>query len=644
MTQKKKPRRRKPLVIRLNDIFSRLARDCGLDRPTVYYCLQRAKHEGARFYTVTLPKLAKALLRSLEVGFFDRVGSDPSKPLLSCFSWRGKLLREFRGLLHSVFNQDGSLREDADPVAVWQLRQVTEYLYKVAYSFSKTELEKSESNYSEIDNEVRQHVFDNKWITRLRRNLHRYYPEFCDAYPEQVLSKYRPRFTSGAFAGSSNHEERYHSPYYVYKLLSDGKVGTTIRKNCGISGFFRPYPSCPERVRLLERDTSPYAEVLFVPKDSRGPRVISKEPMHALRGQMAYFDWATDVLSRSTSGRIQFSDQTQNQNLAELSSKTREFATLDLKDASDRVSFVLITELFRNTRAPRYFINQFRTSHAKLPSGGVRRIAKLAGMGSGLTFPTMALLIHLSVCSYVSALTGKPYETVAKRVHVYGDDLIVPTTWTGHAKAALKMSGLKVNEDKSFYRGFFRESCGADYFKGNNIVPVRLKLSGAKLPEPALECTVGNRSLGILELERHCRELVKAGLISLSEFYYGLLEEALGGALPRVSGKAPELGRYSLLRAHGDDTPVQAFRPVPVTKRVIGISAYKHLAGHLEAKEESQVQWVRTEKVRTTASEFIQWLENLGLGPQGHTRGVVGVPRDVKLIPVKVPSWTLGSI
>jgi hypothetical protein len=55
---------------------------------------------------------------------------------------------------------------------------------------------------------------------------------------------------------------------------------------------------------------------------------------------------------------------------------------------------------------------------------------------------------------------------------VYGDDIIVPTEMATSTMVTLETFGLRVNHSKSYCTGFFRESCGGDYYKGVDITPV----------------------------------------------------------------------------------------------------------------------------------------------------------------------------
>jgi hypothetical protein len=70
------------------------------------------------------------------------------------------------------------------------------------------------------------------------------------------------------------------------------------------------------------------------------------------------------------------------------------------------------------------------------------------------------------------------------RILVYGDDVIVPTAFAADAITVLEMFGLLVNKSKSCTKGFFRESCGVDAYKGINVTPVKLKTVWTSYPSP----------------------------------------------------------------------------------------------------------------------------------------------------------------
>jgi len=59
-------------------------------------------------------------------------------------------------------------------------------------------------------------------------------------------------------------------------------------------------------------------------------------------------------------------------------------------------------------------------------------------------------------------------------VSVTGDDTIVPSSCYKDVAKALEAVSLKVNLGKSFVHGFFRESCGGDFFMGHDVTPCRV--------------------------------------------------------------------------------------------------------------------------------------------------------------------------
>jgi hypothetical protein len=65
-----------------------------------------------------------------------------------------------------------------------------------------------------------------------------------------------------------------------------------------------------EIYRALRSNDESTSEVLFVPKDSRGPRTIVREPYFNLRLQMGLHDLIRDSFAHDTRGRIQFNRRT----------------------------------------------------------------------------------------------------------------------------------------------------------------------------------------------------------------------------------------------------------------------------------------------------------------------------------------------
>lgn len=211
------------------------------------------------------------------------------------------------------------------------------------------------------------------------------------------------------------------------------------------------------------------AKVCLVPKDSRGPRLISCEPaamQWIQQGQRrALYDHVeTQPLTRFN---VFFTNQQPNQFGALLGSKTGAYATLDLKEASDRVTVGIVQLLF-----PADIVRCLMASRSlstKLPDGQEIMLRKFAPMGSAVCFPILALTIW----SLLSA--GTTDQDIRDGILVYGDDVIVPAEYASTAVETLEAFGLRVNANKSCMSGRFRESCGVDAYNGVDVTPLRVK-------------------------------------------------------------------------------------------------------------------------------------------------------------------------
>jgi hypothetical protein len=174
---------------------------------------------------------------------------------------------------------------------------------------------------------------------------------------------------------------------------------------------------------------------------------------------------------RLTKGQINFADQTVNQKLALESSSHHFYSTIDLKDASDRVSLALVERLLPD-RIFRY-VKAVRSHATLLPDGRTLQLSKHAPMGSATCFSIEALVFWAVCVAAVRESTGWTGRECARHVFVYGDDIIVPTITFDAVVEALESVGLVVNRSKSFCTGDFRESCGIDAFRGEEVQPTR---------------------------------------------------------------------------------------------------------------------------------------------------------------------------
>lgn len=194
----------------------------------------------------------------------------------------------------------------------------------------------------------------------------------------------------------------------------------------------------------------------FVPKNAKTYRAIVTEPVLNGLLQLGIGDYLT---GRLRAFGVDLSDQTRNQRLAREGSLTGALATLDLSSASDTISRELIYHLLPLDWA--VFLNMARSRKVRYKTSVINQ-EKFSSMGNGFTFPLESLVFY--------ALTSACCEDTSN-VSVYGDDIICPSDAAPLVMRVLHCAGFKVNTEKSFTEGPFRESCGADYFRGFDIRP-----------------------------------------------------------------------------------------------------------------------------------------------------------------------------
>ena len=197
--------------------------------------------------------------------------------------------------------------------------------------------------------------------------------------------------------------------------------------------------------------THGFTKIVCVPKDVRGPRVISCEPLELMFLQKALCTHLMPVINRNTRGYVKFQSQEDHQGFM-LDGGLR-FVTLDLKDASDLISRRLVWQCTKGSEWQKLLF-AVRSHFAAFDSEGdeVAPLRTFAPMGSAMCFVVLSLVI------YGLVKASKP----AHPFSIYGDDLIVHVEDFLKVRKALTLAGLKLNLAKTCHVTRFRETCGVD--------------------------------------------------------------------------------------------------------------------------------------------------------------------------------------
>jgi len=504
----------------------------------------RIEHEGISFLTISLAKFGKDFTKSLDDGF---VGNTA----FAGFQRRGALPQLFGGLLSRVFDPKcGLLIDSPDIEAIRCIRQLTLMWAKIKpdsspglekIQLSPNRVKAAYVKWIESEKDVRRAdsllFSEERRVEDFQRIGNLLWSEFFSSidnrlYHEMLSPKHGPGATADKLRGNAKYvlrrwtgrlEEMF--PHWEYLI---------------------PNPSSPvqlqwlDDVQILEpRDEIP-VRVISVPKTLDSPRIIAIEPTAVQYMQQAVLAMMMQEIPRFYQTRefMQFVSQEPNQWLAREGSITGDLATLDLSEASDRVSNQHVRLLVGKHRWLNKALDATRSRKADVPGYGVKRLAKFASMGSALCFP-MESIVFVTVIFYGieqalgRRITDHDVRSMIGRVRVYGDDIIVPVDYVQSVMQALEAFGFVVNGNKSYWNGKFRESCGEDFYDGQPVKVVRLRYL---LPV--------NR--------RHVRELVSA--VSLRNQLFGAgwyrtsawLDEVIGRIIPfpYVEPTSPLLGRH----------------------------------------------------------------------------------------------------
>ncbi len=487
----------------------------------------RTLHElavrGQRLLTIDLPALRKHLYKCLGESQYT-----PSNLALSgLVSRRVQVPAFLRNLYLQVFTTEGKLRLDPSPSAVANLAQLLDTFGKLKVNCKESYIAEEAKNFQDNEQILRRPSLN--WLgDQLAdrdsdfRSVH--LQDALIEHPdgqgelftrdESPLSRADLRLIQmvcdrvSASLGDFHDEDHYlrRSDRWVMPAHGKGRVSNLpkqtskyafvgwtakLEKIFPYDLYGRPSQSDiyeePSRVGSAHEAPS---KLIAVPKTATGPRLIASEPVaHQWIQQLIRYQLEAAVEQGVLRHCIDFRDQSKSQELAKLGSIDGSYATVDLKSASDRLSCWTVERMFR-ANIPfleRIHASRTRTMLNALGVGdfGTIVLKKCFTQGSACTFPVQTVAYAIMCISAVLLSEGirdlshDSIENAARKVRVFGDDLIIPSGSLSRLVEILEFYQLKVNSSKTFHEGPFRESCGLDAFLGVDVTPGRIKAISA---------------------------------------------------------------------------------------------------------------------------------------------------------------------
>jgi len=205
-----------------------------------------------------------------------------------------------------------------------------------------------------------------------------------------------------------------------------------------------------------------------VPKNAKTDRCICIEPDLNIFIQLGI---GASIRRKLRHFGLDLKSQEGNQVLAS-TAWTRDLATVDLSAASDTISH----EVVRLLLPPEWVrLLEFPRCPMTNVDGDWVTLEKWSSMGNGYTFELESLIFYAVALAVTDVADWDS-------VRVFGDDIIIPNSSMSALLRALNFLGFRVNEDKTFGKGLFHESCGTDWFMGRNVRPFFLRSDFHDLP------------------------------------------------------------------------------------------------------------------------------------------------------------------
>jgi len=603
---------------------------------------------GLGFFTLDLPCLDSILLNGLKTGRLILEG-----PLTSRVSANIQVPRFLSGLWLRVFDTDACLRQEFDATAIFFLRQIFCLGKRIAVECSNDRINATVGEYHDIERHIRlpsanwrsdevdfgfdssdHHLGDTCFQS----------PEFLPLYAKPFSSKdeegkarVRLEWDNRSLLSRVQQvadlvmtEFKLFEPISQSEIWESESLGTGLRHGPGavaerLKGWEKStFPNWPHKLdrvfpfqmlgktsgsdqeRPLNREVP--ARLICVPKTAKSPRLIAAEPTSHQYCQQMIWRFMKEESKRLFRGHfLDFADQSKSHELVRQASLDGSLSTVDLSSASDRLSCWVVERMFRRNKPLLYALHSTRTRCVEDTIDGTRKlifINKFASQGTASTFPVQSfcfLFIALAA-SIEGKINWRSIWRMKDQVRVYGDDIIVPTHGYARLVAIMDLLGLKVNEDKTFFTGNFRESCGYDAFKGYDVTPVKPKTLVADSPTScqAVIDTINNLfNKGLWNasdsLRSHLPPHVSSGLRIV-----GINDVGYPGLTSFTGGDERHLRRRWNSRFHRDEVRVWSISPKPERRHRGGYETLlEFFSGrHNPSKARDVSEYVSTRKTR----------------------------------------------
>lgn len=527
---------------------------------------------GDNLFLIVLPALDKLLLRAFNSGSLVTAGESLTRPI----NGRTKIPRFLGGLWSLVLTKDGCLQQDIDPNDVLFLREILLVAKKFRIESAPDYRRKTIKEFYDVEGElppshpiwdgdgsgifdadlgalrdrgrdqgVQEDLFersgpdDHQLLDTVQRVADRIAGTLGEFLPQDYRFRHGPGAVSDLHAAT---EFKYSFPSWSRRLCHVFPADLFAVANTSILG------DRYDRLEALFGSSEHHSRLIAVPKTATGPRLIAAEPTCHQWAQQCVRDFLTTRIKSSYLGlSIDFGRQDLSGEDARVSSHVGDRATMDLKSASDRLSCWLLQRLFRKNYSvlaafiacrTRYIHNELEPSQPQL-----HKLRKFASMGSALTFPVQSIVFLMICLAAGESLTpGKlsdvKLKKLARLVRIYGDDLIVPVAWMPRVRYILERLYLRVNLDKTFSKGNFRESCGVDAFDGANVAPARI-----------LEWYSESKPSSILSTVEVANNFFKKGFFHAAEYIQSTVPSRVRKYIPVVHVESGAFGFVSFVGA-----------------------------------------------------------------------------------------------